>query len=112
MAALNSHTTVGRADEQRAHLLQQAQEDAGKECAGDRTQTEHEHRNDGKGHIGVHTKVGIQNIGDVHAHHQHFTMAEVDNVHNAKDDVLSHTHQGVETAQQDPVDQCLQKYFH
>ena len=112
MAALNSHTTVGRADEQCTHLLQQAQEDAGKECAGDGAQTEHEHCDDGKRYVGVHTKVGIQNIGNVHAHHQHFAVAEVDNVHNAKDDVLSHTHQGVETAQQDPVDQCLQKYFH
>ena len=77
-----------------------------------RAQPEHEHCNDGKGYIGVHPKVGIQNIGDVHTHHQHFAVAEVDDVHNTENDVLAHTHQGVETAQQDPVYQCLQKDFH
>ena len=75
--------------------------------------SEEKHDNGDQWHtyIRVQFKGGGKNIGQVHPYHQHFAMTEVYDLHHAENNVLSHSHQGIETTHQQTVDTSLQENF-
>jgi cell division protein FtsB len=67
-------------------------------------QTEHDK---GNGKIGINAEKRVKKIGKIHADHQELALAEIDDLHDSKDYVLSHAHKSVKTANKDTVNKRL-----
>ncbi len=50
-------------------------------------------------------------VGHIHGHHHQVAMGQVDDPHDAHDEGHAEANQGIQTAQQEPRNQRLQKEF-
>ena len=66
-------------------------------------------RRDEDGKIGVDMERGEEHEGDVHGHHHELAVGEVDDLHHAHDDGHADAEQRVEAAEQEALDQGLEK---
>ena len=73
---------------------------------------EHQRQDQQQRGEGVHPEVPEQTPPQIGADHQIFSVREVDDAHHPPDDGESQDHYGIETAEQQAVDKCLQNLVH
>ena len=68
---------------------------------------DHQHRQ-----VGVDPELRVGHIGAVHAEHHEVALGEIDDAHDAEDEVQTDADQAIDPAQQQPVNQHGDDMFH
>ena len=58
-----------------------------------RTKEEHNDGNERNTEIRIQSKGRTQKVCQIHTNHEHFAMTEVNDLHDAEDNILSHSHE-------------------